>query len=100
MTVDVGFIRAAFDMASNDNERVAALDLAAKDYRGSMDNSVMSFLAETVLDTSYSKEVRLVAYLVLYEVSSRDLRALPNVDRFKMPESLDLAFLNDCIAKA
>jgi hypothetical protein len=97
MPQDIEFIQSAFESASNDHSRIAALDLAAQEFRDSKEKSVMVFLAETALDKAYSKDVRLVAYLVLYEVSARDLCALPDVHLFKMPEDLDLSFLHECL---
>src|SRR5262245_9041435 len=70
----------SFRRASDDSAKVYALDDVAAHFRGTNSKPIAKFLAEVVLAESYCKDVRLVAYLVLYEVCGRALDTLPDVN--------------------
>jgi hypothetical protein len=86
-----------FKNAADDNMRVVALAQVATAFRGTNAKTIAKFLAEIVLSESYSRDVRLVAYLVLFEVCNLPLYNLPLVHDFKIPEDLDWNFLYECV---
>jgi hypothetical protein len=90
-------IERAFKHASNDIARVKVLDQIADTFSASSDKTIAKFLAELTLTDSCSRDVRLVAYFVLYEVCDRRLANLPPAHEFMIPEHLDLAFLHLCM---
>ena len=55
------------------------------------------FLAGIVLDKSWTRDVRLAAYLILFQVCDRSVFTLPNIDVFKIPEDFDIPFLHKCL---
>ena len=83
-----------FCNATNDHERQIALSDLALCYRGTNEKQVERFLAQVARSESHSKDTRLIAYIVLFEVANRPLEDLPPLHDFKIPEHLDLSFLN------
>ena len=83
-----------FCIATDDRTRIALLDQIASAFLGTSNRGVACFLAGIVLTELHSRDVRLVAYFVLFEVCGRRLSELPLAPYFKIPENLDLPFLN------
>lgn len=84
----------AFCDAANDHERQVALSDLAVHFRGTNEKPVERFLAQVACNESHSKDIRLIAYIVLFEVANRPLKDLPPLRDFKIPENLELSFLN------
>src|SRR5438045_1129144 len=55
------------------------------------------FLAGVVLDELRPVDMRLAAYCALFEVCGRELRTLPPINEFKIPDDFNLRFLNECL---
>jgi hypothetical protein len=85
-----------FTSATDDDSRAAILTQVAADFWHSKDKEVTEFLARAVLDETYSRDVRLIAYIVLFEVCDRDLWQIPPLHEFRVPENFDLPFLGKC----
>jgi hypothetical protein len=76
---------------------LAAIDQQATKLRVVDHKKIAKFLAGIVLKDSYARDVRLIAYLVLYQVCGRSESTLPHINRLRMPEDLDIAFLHECV---
>jgi hypothetical protein len=86
-----------FQGAVDNCARVKVLAGAAGDYFGTQHKGVARFLAGVVLSEVFSRDVRLSAYFSLFEVCGRDLWTLRPVQEFKIPDDLDLPFLQECL---
>ena len=80
-----------------DDKQMAALVRASSTFRGTKDKIISKFLATIALDQTYSRNVRLFAYSALFQVCDRLPSRLPPFDEFKMPEDLDMSFLQEYV---
>ena len=79
------------------NMELAAISQPAARFSVTDDKKAAKFLARIVLTESHSREVRLIAYLVLFQVCNRPESVLPPINQFRIPEDLDFPFLHECV---
>ncbi len=52
-------------------------------------------LAEIALSGSYPRDLRLIAYICLFEITGRSLCNIPRVDLMRIPEDFDMGIINE-----
>ncbi len=83
----------------NENAQgIALADLAGR-YHGTNDKRIAKFLAEIVVGEGYSRDIRISAYVFLFEVVNRALTEIPSLGDFRVPESMDLPFVYQYLEK-
>jgi hypothetical protein len=74
--------------------RAHCLAQIAANYRGTEDPKVSSLLAKIVRNESESRDRRLIAYFVLFEVVGRPLTEIPLPNGLPLLDDLDWAFVD------
>jgi hypothetical protein len=80
--------------AADHRTRGRTLTHLAETHRGTRDPKIAGLLARVVRNEGETKDVRLIAYFVLFEVAGRPLQQIPPLDQLSFPEGLDWAFVD------
>jgi hypothetical protein len=95
MTGDDDLLKKACEQVKHGaNWGIALADIALH-FRRTNDQSTCKFLAGVVIDESHPRDLRVAAYYSLFEVSGRDVWALPLIHQFRIPDDLDMGLLSE-----
>lgn len=87
----------AFNDSAADDARIACLGQALTEFAGTRDTDLLRFMAHVALADSYSRDVRVIAYIALFEVGGLPVYHLPLIRDFNVPRDFDMALLRQFV---
>jgi hypothetical protein len=81
--------------SKDDSDRCSAMNMMSLPYLGSDNKEVGNVLARVARDEASSKEVRMLAYFLLLDVSARPAEKYPRADSFEFPRDVDWSIVDE-----